>query len=160
MSADARLTRAAVTAFANWLGLFRQQANLRPVPSSSPWILRAGLRLTSSARQDDRGRALAVVRSNGVNAQGPEVRDLAQVRESQSRGSDTVGVVARAAAVLLRGRRAEMTETIADRLMRAAYERDIDMRVNVLSLTLSSESSEALVRQALSSTTHGESEEP
>jgi hypothetical protein len=162
-SADARLARAAVTAFANWLsGLFRQQARPR-VASSAIQPVDFWGRLKADverARRENRGGALAVVRSHAIDPQGAEIDDLAHVLEGHVRGSDTVGVVAGAAAAVLRGLPAGMTDTIADRLSRAASQRDMDVRVNVHSLALSSESSESIVRRALSSTRQGEAEEP
>lgn len=104
------------------------------------------------ARRENRGGALAVVRPRGPNPPGAELDDVAQLLEDHVRDSDTVGVMADAAAALLNELPAGMAAAITDRLLGAAADRDIDVRVNVLSLALSSESSEALVRRALSST--------
>lgn len=154
-SGDARLARAAVTSFANWLsGTFRRHADPHAsvqATHSLDFVGRLGAGV-EHARRENRGGALVVVRPRGTDPLGAGLNDVAHVLEQHVRDSDTVGVMADAAAALLRGLPAEMIAVITDRLVRAASERDIDVQVSALSLTLSSESSEALVSRALSGT--------
>ena len=154
-SGDARLARAAVTAFANWLsGTFRSHADFLDPGSATRSLDFAG-KLGADvehARRENRGGALVVVRPRGPALRGAGLNDVAQVLEHHVRDSDTVGVMADAAAALLRELPVEMIGVVTDRLLSAARERDIDIQVSILSLALSSESSEALVNRALSST--------
>jgi hypothetical protein len=154
-SGDARLARAAVTSFANWLsGTFRRHADL-DVPGTATRSLDFVGQLGADvehARRENRGGALVVVRPRGTALAGAGVNDVVQVLEHHVRDSDTVGVMADAAAALLRELPAEMIGVVTDRLLRAASEREIDVQVSILSLAGSSESSEALVSRALART--------
>jgi hypothetical protein len=152
---DVRLVRSAVTVFANWLSGTLRNLTEEPlgVRSGQPTDFLGRLRRdVERTRRANKGGALAVIRLRAADPHGVELDEVAHLLESHVRDSDTVGVVSNAAAALLPTLPTTMTGVIGDRLLRAAAEHRIDVRVSVLPVVVSSETPDALVRRALSLT--------